>query len=152
MTNREGFGNRGGKRPTSTTSHADVRASIRPEGRGRNRKGSLQNRGNSSLHDISKPLLPPSHAYSQGPSESPPIARRSEGCRWALVASEHGPVHSTRPRSSHVERCRQLPRVRRPVLVPVLLLQPAPAVPDRRRRAVRRRVVQWRVVRRREVA
>lgn len=43
--------------------------------------------------------------------------------------------------------------MRRPVLLPVLLqLHPAPEVPDQRRRVVRRRAVQWRVVRRWEVA
>jgi hypothetical protein len=80
---------------------------------------------------------------------------RPERWRPSVVASEHGALHSTSSRSPLFCCGRRMSRVQQPV-VPFLLLVPlvqsALAVPDGRRRVVRRWVVEGRLVRRRHAS
>ena len=90
------------------------------------------------------------HAYTGGQwrgGHLPHIAdvRMYSGRRVFAVASAHVPLHSTRLWPSHGQRCRKLPCVRIPVVLPLpLLLHPA----DQALLERWRWVVQWRVVRR----
>ncbi len=121
------------------------RAPLRPQGRGRDR---CESGGDSSLldtHTVSRSGLCAAEARGSRHQRTNP-----DGCRYALVALEHVWLHSTRLRPPLVSRCREMPRVRVPVVPVLLLLHPDSAVLVRRQLV--RRLVQWRLVRRRRVA
>ena len=80
------------------------------------------------------------------PSE--PLRKVTATEEIAIARSSHGPLHSTRLRPSHGQRCGKLPCVR----IPVVLHSADQALLERWRWVVHWSLVQRRVVQRREIS